>query len=189
MVALVRALAPPVGQTVPHLTNGPGLAGVSSSHASPTGADGGSPQFRVPGTPVPPPLRTAVDQEQHSGSSNGAGQTRPSSSVYAGRVEVLGVSRSLAPRPALSCVPFPALAVDGCVSAVLGSSARVASGRWSSSETSLHVNLLELRAVLRTLVFFNLSLRVFTDNEMVCYILTLCRTRSPSLRQELLAFL
>ena len=34
--------------------------------------------------------------------------------------------------------------------------ARVASGRCSSSEASLHVNLLELRAVLRALVFFDL---------------------------------
>ena len=51
-----------------------------------------------------------------------------SSSVYAGRVEVLCVSRSLVPRPALSCFPSPALAVDGCVSSGLGSSARACSG-------------------------------------------------------------
>ena len=66
--------------------------------------------------------------------------------------------------------------------------ARVASGRWSSSEAPLHVNLLELRVV----VFFNLrdlSLRIFTDNETVRYALASCRARSPSLRQELLAFL
>ena len=60
--------------------------------------------------------------------------------------------------------------------------ARVALGRWSSLETSLHVNLLELRA----LVFFNLrdlSLLVFTDNETVRYALASCRACSPSLRQ------
>ena len=173
----------PVGRTVPHSTDGPGLAGVSSSHTSPTGVDGGSPQFCMPGALVPSPQRPAVDQEQHSGSSNGAGQTRPSPSVYAGRVEVLGVSRSLAPRPALSCVPSSALAVDGCVSAGLGTllePARVALGRWSSSEASLHVNLLELRAV----VFFDLR-----DLETVRYALASCRACSPSLCQELLAFL
>ena len=64
----------------------------------------------------------------------------------------------------------------------------MASGRWSSSKGSLHVNLLELWAV----VFFalhDLSLRVFTDNETVRYALASCRARSPSLRQDLLAFL
>ena len=128
MVATVRSLASPVGWTVPHSTDGPGLTGVSSRHTSPAGADGGFPQFCVPGAPVPPPLRPAVDQEQHSGSSNRARQTRPSPSVYAGHIGVLGVSRSLAPRPALSCVPSPSLAVDGCVSAGLGSSAGACSG-------------------------------------------------------------
>ena len=70
--------------------------------------------------------------------------------------------------------------------------ARVASGRWSPSEASLHVNLLQLRAVFRALVFFDLHdllLRVFTDNETVRYALASCRARSPSLRQELLTFL
>ena len=70
--------------------------------------------------------------------------------------------------------------------------ARMASGRWSSANGHLHVNLLELREILRAVVFFdlrNLSLRVFTNNETVHYALASCRTRSQDLRQELLALL
>ena len=48
------------------------------------------------------------------------------------------------------------------------------SGEWSPEERDLHVNVLELRAVLRALQFFDfrhLSLRIFTDNESVRYTL------------------
>ena len=45
MVAPVRSLAPPIGRTVPHSTDGPGLADVFSSRVSQTGVDGEPHQF------------------------------------------------------------------------------------------------------------------------------------------------
>ena len=66
------------------------------------------------------------------------------------------------------------------------------SGEWSPEERVLHVNLLELRAVLRALQFFDLrhlSLRIFTDNESVRYTLAACRTKSLALWKELIALL
>ena len=66
------------------------------------------------------------------------------------------------------------------------------SGEWSPTERALHVNVLELRAVLRALTFFDLrhlSLRIYTDNESVRYTLAACRTKSLALRQELIALL
>ena len=66
------------------------------------------------------------------------------------------------------------------------------SGEWSPTERALHVNVLELRAVLRALTFFDLrhlSLRIYTDNESVRYTLAACRTKSLTLRQELIALL
>ena len=66
------------------------------------------------------------------------------------------------------------------------------SGEWSPKERALHVNVLELRAVLRALHFFDLrhlSLRIYTDNESVRYTLAACRTKSLALRQELIALL
>ena len=66
------------------------------------------------------------------------------------------------------------------------------SGVWLPAERDLHVNILELRAVLRALQFFDLrhlSLCIFTDNESVRYTLAACRTKSLALRQELIALL
>ena len=66
------------------------------------------------------------------------------------------------------------------------------SGVWSLAERNLHVNVLELRAVLRALQFFDLrhlSLRIFTDNKSVRYTLAACRTKSLPLRQELIMVL
>ena len=65
------------------------------------------------------------------------------------------------------------------------------SGEWSPKERALHVNVLELRAVLRALHFFDirhLSLRIYTD-ESVRYTLAACRMKSLALRQELIALL
>ena len=56
----------------------------------------------------------------------------------------------------------------------------------------LHINVLELRAILRAVCYFglcDLSLHVFTDNERVRYTLATCFSRSLPLRQELIALL
>ena len=59
---------------------------------------------------------------------------------------------------------------------------------WGPLEATVHINVLELRAVHRAITTFNLSschLVVYTDNETVRFALTHLRTRSLPLREEL----
>ena len=174
MIAPVGSLASAIGRTVPYSSNVPGIACVSQSHPPPSGADGRSPQFCMPGAQVPLPLHPAFYQEQHSGSGSGSGQTHPSPSLHAGRVGALGAFRSLETCSPLPCLPSQALSVDGCVSDLLRGSTRACSG-------GLGEVVVPGRAVLRAIVFFDLcdlSLRIFTDNETVRYALASCRGRS-----------
>ena len=61
------------------------------------------------------------------------------------------------------------------------------SGQWSPLETSLHINILEMRAVRMALVNFNLShttVLLLTDSEVVRHVLRNFRARSSELLKE-----
>ena len=107
----------------------------------------------------------------------------------------MDVSGSVDTHHQVLCGSAPSLPLDRCVLSRLGSCAGAVAGglrKWTTAKCHFHVNVLEMRAVLCVVTFFrlhDLSLCVFTDNETVRYTLALCRTRSLTLRHEMIALL
>ena len=173
----------------PSHSSGP-LAGPSGQPPTDR-AIGGSRQLRVPGPQVPAALPSAAHERRHdrpSSRTRHAGAAPPS---HARGLDLLDV-----PDPVVACSDLPcrSLWTDASTHGwgALLQPSLTGSGEWSPTERALHVNVLELRAVLRALYFFDLrhlSLRIYTDNESVRYTLAACRTKSLTLRQELIALL
>ena len=195
LASAVWSLASPGRAPVQYSGHGPYLASGPHSHPPPTRTVGGAHKFRLSGASVSPPVPTTSYTQLHLCQGRREGPSESAPPFYAGRSAVLDVSNTLGPHLSVPCRSPTSFSVDGCVLFRVGALLElslVGSGLRSSAERHLHVNDLKLRAIRRAASFFHLrdlSLRVFTDNETVSYTLVLCRTRSPTLRRELVDLL
>ena len=191
----VQALASSSNRPVQHSAHGPLVAASSHDYLPPTQKDCGTHQFRVPGTLILPFFPATSHAGQLSCLSRRERPTDHAPHFYVGGTAILDVSGSVDTHHQVSCGSAPSLPLDRCVLSRLGSSAGAVAGglrKWTTAKCHFHVNVLEMRAVLCVVTFFrfhDLSLCVFTDNETVRYTLASCRTRSLTMRHEMIALL